>query len=490
VSVGDLVLRTRVSGLRRNLAEVQDVLMAIDESRSSLNRLMAVVDDPRVLDAVFAVDDAIARALRAFDYPVQDIVPRAKSALQDVADTPGQIRAHIEAIGTAAHAVAERAPNLQEHGLGKTLNELLSRGTGEITGTVEAVDDELAKAEADPNLSRAWADYRSTLDAKGTKLFTEYVDLLGGLALRQTGLDDGICAMADELIRGRGQIGTFNWNSLTIPAQREALEETVAQIVRLGFPEWTIWALPLAAHEFGHVVARRDERFRMIIERDPERDQLVEMLVADAFATYVMGPAYACAAILMRLDPCAAAQPDGGGLTAARADVIFATLTLMRLEDDPTLWIRELLAREWNDALEQVGAPEPELQASPNGQSDVQVLVRDVVGLIPKHRFDPARWPTIERFADALEHGTEGVAAVDVNPEDEFRDVLNAAWAARLRDAPPASVDDLAEAARKLWEKIKDEQTLSEGEQKPSGGAARDAATSARAGGPPRKRWS
>jgi hypothetical protein len=400
---------------------------------------------------------------------------------------PGQIRAHIEAIGTAARAVAEGTPNLQEHGLAQSLNELLSRGTDEIEETVEAVDNELARAEAEPNLTRAWADYRSTLDAKGTKLFTEYVDLLGGLALRQTGLDDGICAMADELIRGRGQIGTFNWNSLTIPAQREALEETVAQIVRLGFPEWTIWALPLAAHEFGHVVARRDERFRMIIERDPDRDQLVEMLVADAFATYVMGPAYACVAILMRLDPWAAAQRDAGGLTAVRADVIFATLTLMRLADDPTLWIRELLAREWNEALKQVGAPEPEVQASPNGEPDVQTLVRDVVGLIPKHRFDPARWPTIERFAAALEQGTEGVAAVDVNPEDEFRDVLNAAWAARLSAAPPASVDDLAEAARELWEKIK-------GEQKPSGGAAPDAATRARAGGPRRRsaaqRWS
>ena len=35
-----------------------------------------------------------------------------------------------------------------------------------------------------------------------------------------------------------------------------------AQLIRLGFPEWSIWSLPLVAREFGHVFARKRERVR------------------------------------------------------------------------------------------------------------------------------------------------------------------------------------------------------------------------------------
>ena len=81
-------------------------------------------------------------------------------------------------------------------------------------------------------------------------------ELLGGVALRDTRLDDGICVLADELVTNYRVDNRGPTPILTIPARHKTTAMTLAKTVCVGFPEWTIWALPLTAHEFWYAVGR------------------------------------------------------------------------------------------------------------------------------------------------------------------------------------------------------------------------------------------
>src|SRR5207244_7964566 len=138
-------------------------------------------------------------------------------------------------------------------------------------------------------------------------VFSNYVEFLGGLALRGAGLDEGICRIADELMRSCGSFGPTHWSALTIPASQEAM--TLARSIRVRFPEWTIWAVPLTAHELGQVVIREPGTpdFEKYVKRQfpnaKTKQQHLRVLLADAFTTYVIGPASACSVIVLKLHP-------------------------------------------------------------------------------------------------------------------------------------------------------------------------------------------
>jgi hypothetical protein len=175
----------------------------------------------------------------------------------------------------------------------------------------------------------AWEKYRK-IHEDSRDLFDECLELIGGLAIRDKGLGGRICEMADELIQSCAINSTGReWNSITVPAKEEALKDTLARIIRLRFPEWTVWSLPLTAHEFGHVITSesldliafiKDQtnskvedymaRQGLYSEYGMSKDWATRRIeshicefIADAFATYTMGPAYAYAAILIRLNP-------------------------------------------------------------------------------------------------------------------------------------------------------------------------------------------
>ena len=100
---------------------------------------------------------------------------------------------------------------------------------------------------------------------------------------------------------------------------------TAARLIRIGFPEWTVWMVPLAAGELGFIFADRYRdldteviaaAFADVLtgragpdgsEGEPAIDEEeLRAWVADAFATCVTGPAYVWAAMLLRADPTSA----------------------------------------------------------------------------------------------------------------------------------------------------------------------------------------
>ncbi len=209
--------------------------------------------------------------------------------------------------------------------------------------------EELNREEVERNpleraaiLCKAWADYL-VLREQCQEIFLEFHDVIAGLVYREKRFEEGkgfdatIFYAADALISDCAT-KTLLSPSFSVPSPREALAWTIGRIVRMRYSEWTIWSLPLVAHEFGQLLLSDSDysEFTGIFDRDlkprlmelntelrdalkPDADESTKRkfrglarkrvenelryYLADAFGTWVIGPAYAYAAIHQRLNP-------------------------------------------------------------------------------------------------------------------------------------------------------------------------------------------
>jgi hypothetical protein len=250
-----------------------------------------------------------------------------------------------------------------------------------------------------------------------------------------------------------------------VPTRRMASRETIPRIIRLGFPEWTVWAIPLTAHEFGHVVLKDNSDLNQRVKArtwaltEEERD----VFLADAFATCAMGPAYAYAAVLLNFDPCAANRDErtealeGGALSleelspdSRRAHVVISTLALMGDAVGSYETVRAELDAAWKDALEPFGLRYELPKATRDTLDGCAHFMWDFLterggDLVYK----PEAFQEVEGWPSLLDEEFK-VAFADF----DVRDVLNAAWRERIRNATtqtggPAVA--LATAAQQRW---------------------------------------
>lgn len=133
-------------------------------------------------------------------------------------------------------------------------------------------------------------------------LLEECLILAGGLSLRDNGADKGACTVADQLVREISSAVGQACAVLTVPGTEERTTYATG-VIGLRFPGPDIWALPIAAHELGHVVAhtlqvippdggRRHNPLLGAFHADGSIPRQREELWCDFFATYVLGPAY------------------------------------------------------------------------------------------------------------------------------------------------------------------------------------------------------
>jgi hypothetical protein len=286
-------------------------------------------------------------------------------------------------------------------------------------------------------------------------IWEEAFDLAAGICLRHEGLDGGLCQIADLLIE---EIGLNKGKAFAIPSRRSDGGKH-SKIVHLRFPEWTIWALPLAAHEVWQLRVRDDRSraatpsdsrlFKSVLESNPsvalgksaqslwEKD-LCQDVLADVFGVFSLGPAYACACIDLVLDA-------GDPWSRVRAKAIFYTLSqVMKYEKSIPRpeHVVELLTTEWD--LECSHAKQK--SAIDTGEAEaVQVLFQErlidalliYLGESPTARFDLNIWGALSpALLSALDSGSEkDLAGVTLS----IGYLLNAAWRKRLdhSDAPP-----------------------------------------------------
>ena len=462
--MANLLLTTQVQALKKNLERVQDIRDTVRKWRSDMLDLQKLLGttEGSIQSSVRKAEGYVRRAYEiardleiSVDVPAQatddalgpptleDLLDRAGREIKDV---EGALKQARQVVQWAQMRSVQIGKTNQETELERVLRNTLMLRAGEMIKQL----DEVSRLANEGKTREAWQLYDSGPYKGSQEVFSEYLDLLIGLVLRDSGFDEGICRIADELIvQDIDAVGTERWRSLTIPARHEALKMTMARIIRLGFPEWTVWTLPLTAHEFGHVVVSIVAKLHEYVKEQAEMTGITENhlqeLLADGFAAYTMGPAYAYAAILLRLNPLRAFQEgDQHPADRKRAHVIF---TMLRMRQNPVKRpydeLLQTLSKEWEDAIQQAQQPQGQLDVAEAERLDGWVAW--LQQFLDDADLPDIPWDHVQKWKDQFLEGTGETIPQGVR----WRDVLNAAWAARMKQ--PEKADGIWEQAKALW---------------------------------------
>jgi hypothetical protein len=345
----------------------------------------------------------------------------------------------------------------------------------DIRGEVSRICAELTAIQrqvASGNSGEAeWHRYTAIYRAS-QELFRDSLELIGGLALREKLLDQEIDRLTDKLILNCSDSLITN-TSPTIPARLELPPRMLRRVVRMRYPEWTIWTLPLAAYEFGRIAmgeirelknfCRRQAEAAVQVggavgdDRDADSKRLqraalhVEVLMADAFATYALGPAYACPALLLQFNP----VPDEPGTESGPPGTQRAELVLNLLEEmgkggaagDVNAF--DVVLKNLRDRWDISQQPGDASQRIPLDLSDVlRIFKQELYELRPRVRYPTDRlneniyggWAVAqqweEHWRNELKNHTGILTVPMVSGNSKLRDGLNAAWLCRLRTSP------------------------------------------------------
>ena len=359
--------------------------------------------------------------------------------------------------------------------LSRTFTTLVGSELAQQKRKLSAIRLNLKKIEnedggaAESQMRKAWTDYVSVLEGSQS-LFREFLEFLGALIFRDKQFDAEICEVADKLLESFARVTTAS-RSIAIPAARDALTKAVGRMVRVRFPEWTIWTLPFTTFEFGQVVFEESTKFSAFrnaallkwLQEEPGPSALpaeqrsnvearakihVTEFLADLLATYMMGPAYACSAILLRLDPSGfSITNDDGKRDVRRAYLVLEMLRRMNSEATATPYDQVI---KWLDDKWQTAYMLPDTkQATTAAKSDsrLETLLYDcwyhfTEYLPPIARYPHSGrdgWDIAKRWAREWKTQLQsGVIPLRL-PEDKstfskLRDVLNAAWLCRTQE--------------------------------------------------------
>jgi hypothetical protein len=202
--------------------------------------------------------------------------------------------------------------------------------------------------------------------------------------------------------------------------------------------------------------------------RDALEDAIgrVQVLVADAFATFTTGPAYACAALFLRLNPI---SPRRAGRPAdtERAETILATLRAMNdgAAPPPFVQVTDVLDESWHLLLASTGGTGDGLGGTPIGIDTARVLPR-IKGRILKPEdaaYTSENWLNARGLGETWWNsiGNTTLEPAPDTPPQTLRDILNAAWWSRvliMQNSAPDVVEKyilrITDVARKSCEII------------------------------------
>ena len=300
----------------------------------------------------------------------------------------------------------------------------------------------LEELEGGTELGDAWKSLRVARSGCAP-LFSECLAFVEGALTRAIDLDRGLCQTADTLLEELARLSERPWQRFTILAEGEYVVD-LAEIIRIRFPDVDFWSLPVAAHEFGHYVGGTLEDDSDLTLAAPfktakstgQRDWVyLHEQFADFFATYAVGPAYTCMCVLQRFDP-STAQDAGDLHPSANARVRLSLDVLERMDRDsgfltPFTEVRSVLADTWQEMVSSATGGSAALGAeSETALTDVGDQLWGILeDAMPKVRY--SGWLASRQTAQNLleQHGNRAPLSAAA---DNLRDVLNAAWAARL----------------------------------------------------------
>lgn len=319
--------------------------------------------------------------------------------------------------------------------------------------------------------AEAWKNL-AELEGRASSVQREALEFLGGLLVTYRKLDrqsaklinqgekeDGpsVTALAGLLLQDCGRRSGVNWDGLIIPGRDPFLAPETG-LIRLHFPDLSLWNLPLMAHEFGHIVAHEMAEFRryqitearaavsgpaeVATEANPELIfSHLDEFFADLFAVYTVGPAFACAAAMLRFNPHEAYWERGAHPThQERVQVILQALGGMGAYDP----IPQRLQSAWDMAVQASGAVPTESLASDRARRRLERAKRwgrELYTLIDQSfrlggRYPPERWECAKMLAQRLaEPPSLSLAELESGAgcgRISLDDLLNLLWWARV----------------------------------------------------------
>jgi hypothetical protein len=345
-----------------------------------------------------------------------------------------------------------------------------------------------------PGLSSIEADAKEMV-------FAASVELLGGIALRDARLNAEVCELAEVLLTMIRSTQAHRWAML---GGQTSILMRLRNVIRLPFPQWSVWHLPFAVHELWQV---EEDNFRELKRRlqatqaaalsEPDIDQRM----ADACSTYVLGPAFAYAAITLSFNP---SDPRFD----RRVDAICAMLTHMTDQEGGDSYkqkVAGMIESEWKLAAAAARQAAPATKIGP-GDQFVRRLRDALMNELGTQGQQDAVWAAWDRAVATLHTlPTEPSEATDDferlcaplaaalqaagflsfpqtawhkvkkdwksvlepnSPERDLRHVLNAAWEARIDAEVKArhlsemvgDPEDMAEEDRGAWDLLTDEE--------------------------------
>jgi hypothetical protein len=302
----------------------------------------------------------------------------------------------------------------------------------------------LGQVEKDFPAGPLWARLAGC-KAECTALFRECLAFLGGALMRGSELDTNMCQIVDALLLELSRRTAIAWDRFTILAEGEFYND-LADIIRISYPQFNIWHLPIAAHEFGHFAAPRitDIKGRFPFQdylaewKDGERTRHVKELFSDLFAVYTLGPAYACACIILRFNPRDAVVNRDGASHPSHIKRVYFMLQGLEDRKEHRL-ILQYLRDLWQKSLADVN-----LDAEPPAADRIQ-LKKDFdrqfsfLKNLPQGQY--TGWLAADKLAAGLKLGQVGVN--EIKGDSPLVDLVNAAWMARLLSKDEQAVKEI-----------------------------------------------
>jgi hypothetical protein len=323
---------------------------------------------------------------------------------------------------------------------------------------------------------------------KSLSLQREALEFIGGVMLRQAGLDreiptfsgyDGqppipaICNLADHLLGDIARLTGVNWEARTIPGTSPFIAGSTS-VIRVGFPDWSLWNLPLLAHEFGHVVTKQTpayERLRWELARqaatsvDNAQKQAtyetaqrhLEEYFCDIFATYCLGPAFVLQMALIQFKPLNAHRQSSSHPTPSeRIEAVLAMLGEMRHPTYGQVYqpVIELTQDAWQATISDHGYLIEEPPDLPARIARARTWGLALYQLVDEHfrlgaAYQPVQWTKATTAAKRILDETQSPPTLQTltqiysqRPDSPLvlRDLLNGLWWARICGGMPGNL--------------------------------------------------
>jgi hypothetical protein len=290
----------------------------------------------------------------------------------------------------------------------------------------------------------------------------ETLEFLGGYLIRKRELDRepaqtprlsnagaNVCKLADRLLQDYARRTGVNWNARTTLGTTPFLAMDT-DLIRVRFPDWSLWNLPLMAHEFGHLAARSSPEFMEYQSQHPVRRSHLDEFFADIFATYTFGPAFACAVILLQFNPAEAFAERGSHPShQERVRLIVQTLREMNTKTQRRNIYGRLLDRleqTWNETTTACQAAPVDKAAFDQRLDESLRWGRGIFRIVDTYyslgaAYRPEQWAAAQKISELLlkpsvpsRDKINEIAKNDLPGGATLCDTLNGLWVARARD--------------------------------------------------------